>query len=59
MFIEPELGEIDPFTEFELKVICNTRISYRDKIFTKNFALTDSTQEGAINQMKNATDFKP
>ena len=55
----PDQGVIEPFKEFEVKLICNTRISYKDKIFAKNYALSAADQEGAINSMKNAVDFKP
>ena len=59
MFMVPDQGVIEPFKEFEVKLICNTRISYKDKIFAKNYALSAADQEGAINSMKNAVDFKP
>ena len=40
-------------------MICKTRINYRDRIFTKNYALTTQSEEAAISQMKNSNDFKP
>lgn len=44
MFIEPEIGEIDPFAEFEIKIISKSRVNYKDKIFTNNYALTPGDQ---------------
>ena len=44
MFMSPDMGVIEPFKEFEVKLICNTRLSYKDKIFTKNFSLTAADQ---------------
>lgn len=59
MFIEPENGEVEAFAEFEIKIICKSKITYKDRIFTKNYALSTQEQEGAINSMKNSHDFKP
>ncbi len=59
MFIDPQNGEVDAFGEFEVKIICKSRTTYKDKIFTYNYALTAADQEGAINSMKNSPDFKP
>ena len=42
-----------------MKIICKTRLSYKDRVFTKNYALTGEEQENAINHMKNNTEFKP
>ena len=44
MFMVPDQGVIEPFKEFEVKLICNTRISYKDKIFAKNYALSAADQ---------------
>lgn len=41
----------------EVNLICRTKISYRDRIYTKNYALTGN-EEGVIQQMKNAAGFK-
>jgi hypothetical protein len=59
MFIEPESGEVEPFGEFEVRVVCRSRITYKDRIFTKNFALLSQEEEGPITSMKNSHDFKP
>ena len=59
MFMEPENASIEPFQELEVKFYCRTKVSYRDRVFTKSYALTPLDQEGAINQKKNSNEFKP
>jgi hypothetical protein len=42
-----------------VRFYCRTKVNYRDRVFTKSFALTPADQEGAINHKKNANEFKP
>jgi len=34
-------------------------VNYRDRVYTKSYALTPIEQEGAINHKKNSNEFKP
>ena len=59
MFMEPENAVIQPFQELQVKFSCRTKVNYRDRVYTKSYALTQADQEGAINQKKNSNEFKP
>jgi hypothetical protein len=57
--MEPEYAVIEAFQELEVKFFCRTKVTYRDRVYTKSYALTPLDQEGAINQKKNSNEFKP
>ena len=57
--MEPESAVIEPFQELEIKFLCRTKVNYRDRVYTKSYALTEPNEEGAINQKKNSNEFKP
>jgi hypothetical protein len=38
---------------------CKTKVNYRDRVYTKSYALTPIEQDGAINHKKNSNEFKP
>ena len=43
----------------EIRFVCKSKVSYKDRVYTKTFALTSAEEEGAINSKKNSSDFKP
>lgn len=59
MLMEPEYGVIEPFGQMEIKFICRSKVNYKDRVFTKTFALTSQEEEAAINSKKNSNDYKP
>lgn len=59
MFMDPESAVIEAFQELEVKFFCRTKVTYRDRVYTKSYALTPLEQEGAINHKKNSNEFKP
>lgn len=59
MFMEPQTGVVEAFGQMEVRFICRTKATYKDKIYTKTYALTSTEEEAAINSKKNSPDYKP
>ncbi len=43
----------------EIRFICRSKVNYKDRVYTKTFALTSPEEEAAINSKKNSHEFKP
>lgn len=35
---------IEPFGQMEIKFICRSKVSYKDRVYTKTFALTSQEE---------------
>lgn len=59
LFCEPDHGEVKSFSQIKIKLICKSRISYKDQIYTKNYALTPYGEEINYAESNLETAFKP
>lgn len=60
MHCEPAAGEVKDFSQIPIKFICKSKITYKELIYTKNYAITAPGEEVNYNHsQKLEQDFKP
>ena len=45
LFCEPDQGEVKSFSQIKVKLICKSRLTYKDQIYTRNYSLTPLGEE--------------
>jgi hypothetical protein len=59
MHCEPASGEVPSFSQIPMKFICKSKITYKEQIYTKNYAITPPGEEVNYQQQKLENEFKP
>ena len=60
MHCEPAAGEVASFSQIPIRFICKSKITYKEQIYTKNYAITPQGEEVNYQQsQKMENEFKP